>query len=78
MELKSNRSRTLKCHPIRWEDTSENSFGLPEEQEAQLKEAPMQFNLSVNEYGRVHGFFIGNAFFVRWLDPEHALYPRKD
>lgn len=74
-ELLVNRSSTLRCHPIKWEDTSENGFGLPNEE--QLVDTPYQFSLSSNEYGRVHGFFIDEVFYVVWLDPDHLLYPAK-
>jgi hypothetical protein len=70
-----NRSSTLRCHPIKWEDTSENGFGLPNEE--QLVEIPYQFSLSSNKHGRVHGFFIDEVFYIVWLDPEHLLYPAK-
>lgn len=75
-ELLMNRSRTLRCHPIKWENTSENGFGLPNEE--QLVDTPYQFSLSSNEHGRVHGFLIGEVFYVVWLDPRHLLYPAKD
>ena len=72
-ELLANRSRALRFHPIKWEDTSENRFGLPSEE--QLVDIPYQFSLSSNEHGRVHGFFIDEIFYVVWLDPDHLLYP---
>jgi hypothetical protein len=72
-ELLVNRSSSLRCHPIKWEDTSESSFGLPNEE--QLVDTPYQFSLSSNEHGRVHGFFIGEIFYIVWLDPDHLLYP---
>jgi hypothetical protein len=71
-ELLMNRSSSLRCHPIRWEDTSEKGFGLPHEE--QLVDTPYQFSLSSNEHGRVHGFFIDRVFYVVWLDPNHQLY----
>jgi len=75
-ELLINRSSTLRCHPIKWDDTSEkNGFGLPNEE--QLVDTPYQFSLSSNEYGRVHGFFIDQIFYIVWLDPDHLLYPSK-
>ncbi|NJN92221.1 MAG: hypothetical protein HC878_18885 [Leptolyngbyaceae cyanobacterium SL_5_14] len=59
-ELLVNRSSTLRCHPIRWEDTSENGFGLPNEE--QLVDTPYQFSLSSNEHGRgVHPSFVIGA-----------------
>lgn len=74
-ELLVNRSGTLRCHPIKWEDTSENGFGLANEE--QLVDTPYQFSLSSNEHGRVHGFFIDEVFYIVWLDPDHLLYPAK-
>ncbi|MCC5639754.1 hypothetical protein LC593_28790 [Nostoc sp. CHAB 5844] len=75
-ELFMNRSSALRCHPIKWEDTSENGFGLPNEE--QLVDTPYQFSLSSNEHGRVHGFFIDEIFYIVWLDPDHLLYPAND
>ncbi len=74
-ELKGNSSKTLRCHPIDWKDTSENSFGIPNEE--QLVDGPYQFSLSANKHGRVHGFFIEQVFYIVWLDPEHQLYPSR-
>jgi hypothetical protein len=74
-ELLVNRSNTLRCHPIKWEDTSENSFGLPNEE--QLVDTPYQFSISANEHGRVHGFLIDEVFYIVWLDPDHRLYLAK-
>ena len=74
-EVLINRSSTLRCHPIRWEDTNESGFGLPNEE--QLVDTPYQFSLSSNEHGRVHGFFINEVFYIVWLDPNHLLYPAK-
>ncbi|NJR15400.1 MAG: hypothetical protein HC785_06600 [Calothrix sp. CSU_2_0] len=73
--LLNNRSSTLRCHPIKWEGTSENGFGLPNEE--QLVDTPYQFSVSSNEHGRVHGFFIDEVFYIVWLDPDHQLYPAK-
>ena len=74
-ELLMNRSSSLRCHPIKWKETSENGFGLPNEE--QLVDTPYQFSLSSNEYGRVHGFFIDEVFYIVWLDPDHLLYSAK-
>ncbi len=75
-ELLVNRSSTLRCHPIKWEDTSESGFSLPNEE--QLVDTPYQFSLSSNEHGRVHGFFIDEIFYIVWLDRDHLLYPTKN
>ncbi len=74
-ELLSNRSKALRCHPIDWSDTSESGFGIPNEDD--LVDTPYQFSISSNKYGRVHGFFIEEVFYIVWLDPDHKLYPGK-
>lgn len=74
-ELLADRSRTLRCHPIEWKNTSESGFRLPNEE--QLVDIPYQFSLSSNEHGRVHGFFIDEIFYIVWLDPKHLLYLAK-
>jgi hypothetical protein len=74
-EILSNRNAALKTHPIDWEDTSEkNGFPFPKQEE--IVDTPYQFAISRNEYGRVHGFFIYNTFYIVWLDKEHHLYPK--
>ncbi|HRP55877.1 hypothetical protein [Agriterribacter sp.] len=73
LEFTSNRSKTLRSHPIKWQETTENGFGFPMEE--QIVDVPYQFSLSANDKGRVHGFFISNTFYVVWLDKNHALYP---
>lgn len=73
-EILANRSSALRAHPIDWADTSE-----PEgfrHLNSQLRDVTAyQFEISANEHGRVHGFFIDHVFFVVWLDPDHKLYP---
>ncbi|MDB9303254.1 MULTISPECIES: hypothetical protein [Cyanophyceae] len=75
-DLLINRSSSLRCHPIKWEDTSESGFGLPNEE--QLVDTPYQFSFSSNKHGRIHGFFIDEIFYIVWLDPDHLLYPAKN
>ncbi|WP_208420103.1 hypothetical protein [Paraflavitalea devenefica] len=71
-ELLSNRSPSLKAHPINWTDTTESCFGFPKETD--IVDIPYQFSINRNEHGRVHGFFIYNTFYVVWLDKMHNLY----
>lgn len=74
-EIRSNRSKVLRCHPISWEKTTEICFGIRNEE--QIVETPYQFSVSSNEHGRIHGFFIDDIFYIVWLDPEHKLYANK-
>jgi hypothetical protein len=72
-EIVNNRSKSLRCHLIDWKDTTEpNGFGIPNEE--QIVNSPYQFQISSNEHGRVHGFFLENIFYIVWLDPNHNLY----
>ena len=72
-EVINNQSKSLRCHGIVWQNTTEpNGFGIPNE--SALVNMPYQFQISANEYGRVHGFFSENVFYIVWLDPDHNLY----
>ena len=72
-EVINNQSKSLRCHGIVWKNTTEASgFGIPNEDI--LINVPYQFQISANEYGRVHGFFSENIFYIVWLDPDHNLY----
>ena len=73
LELVLNPSTALRCHAIDFAATSETCFGIPRESEVVQK--PLQFSLSANEDGRVHGFMIKNTFYIVWLDKLHELYP---
>ena len=71
-ELKSQYKKTLRNHYIKWDDTTQDGFGILNEE--QLVDRPFQFSISVNEHGRVIGFFIANTFYVVWFDTEHNTY----
>lgn len=71
LELVTNRSPGLRCHTIDWNDVTEDSFGIKNEE---ICNDAYQIALTSNKHGRVHGFFIEDVFYVRWLDPEHNLY----
>ncbi|HOX41196.1 MAG TPA: hypothetical protein PK263_03305 [bacterium] len=67
-------NKTLRCHQTDFSDRSvtEDSFGiLGEDVDADA----WQFGLTVNQHGRVHGYFVENVFYVVWLDPKHELCP---
>jgi len=72
-EFRFSGSDALRCHEIDWVKTSEtNGF---RHLNRQLRDnTPWQFNVSLNAYGRVHGFFINNTFFIVWIDPKPLLY----
>lgn len=75
LEVISTRSRSLRSHPIDFSDpkVSENTFGLSED----LDDCAWQlFVISQGKHGRVYGYFLGDVFYVVWLDPEHELYSK--
>ncbi|HEU4455801.1 MAG TPA: hypothetical protein VFR81_22240 [Longimicrobium sp.] len=71
----STRLPTLRVHRIDFSDprVTERSFNVRAQSDAD--ERAWQFALSANEHGRVHGFLVEDTFYVRWLDPDHNLYP---
>ncbi|MGI9278211.1 MAG: hypothetical protein ACR2PX_01065 [Endozoicomonas sp.] len=72
-EIQQNRSNALRAHPIEWKQTSERK-GFTTLNTQLQGQKPYQFQVSANEHGRIHGFFIGPVFHVVWLDPDHKLY----
>lgn len=73
LDLTVRNSDGLRCHPIDFQndDVTVSGFGNVGEDVA---DDAWQFQISSNEYGRVHGYFVGNIFYVVWLDPKHELY----
>ncbi|MDU1574857.1 MAG: hypothetical protein E6868_16590 [Pantoea sp.] len=72
-EFTSNRSSTLRAHPIDWDGTTE-ADGFSHLNEQFQSYTPYQFSISSNAHGRIHGFIANEIFHVIWLDPEHKLY----
>ncbi|WP_422134967.1 hypothetical protein [Endozoicomonas sp. ALD040] len=73
-EILQNRTSALRAHPIEWKQTSERE-GFATLNEQLQGQRPYQFQISANEHGRIHGFFIDSVFHVVWFDPDHKLYP---
>jgi len=71
MEIITSKSPSLRCHRIDWSGVSEDSFGIINEE---ICDDAYQISVSSNKHGRIHGFFIEDVFYVRWLDPDHILY----
>jgi hypothetical protein len=63
----------LHFHPIQWNETSEPK-GFQKVPSKLKYDNAYQFYITKNKHGRVHGFTIGNTFFVVWIDPHHSLY----
>lgn len=75
----SKYSKALRNHSISFTETSEpEGFSCLN---ATLRHETMgsarQFSIDRTECGRIHGFMVGDVFFVVWYDSEHELYPRK-
>lgn len=75
-EMTIQNYKSLRCHKIDFKDkgVSEETFGVIGQD---VDEDAWQFQLTSNEHGRVHGYFVENTFYVVWLDPEHQLYNGK-
>ena len=74
LEMINMRNKTLRCHPIDFSrrGVTEDTFGVPNDD---ADDNAYQFGVTQGEYGRIHGFFIGNVFYVVWCDPNHRLDP---
>jgi hypothetical protein len=64
----------LRSHTIRFEESSEPD-GFARIRRDLWEGHAWQFSITANAYGRVHGFLVGEKFFVVWLDPAHLLFP---
>lgn len=72
--LDLKRLQSLRHHRIDFknDNVSERYFNnIPEE--AYINSA-YQFSISSNKHGRIHGFYVGDTFYIVWLDPLHELY----
>jgi hypothetical protein len=67
MDLKDH----YRSHLHDW-DTTSYKYNFDDEFLEQVE--CRQFSLSAGT-GRVHGFIVGNRFYIVWLDPHHNLYP---
>ncbi len=75
-ELQNLTGKAGKCHPLKWEETSEKQgFSQLDQQLQDI--LPWQISICANRFGRLHGFFIDSTFYVVWLDHDHRLYPSK-
>lgn len=72
-EMRGSNSKALRCHPITWAATKmPDGFTHLNKQLRDLDAWQVQIEKEL--YGRLHGFFIDDVFFVVWFDPEHSLY----
>lgn len=66
-------------HPIDWGDSKirESCFTILDKKlMEQVKNDCWQLGINSTTF-RIHGFFIGNVFYIVWLDPLHQLYASK-
>lgn len=76
MEFVSKYQKNIRNHKIDWSDTSRATGFVRMKSEHKAAEA-YQFCVDDHNFGRVHGIFVGDVFFVVWLDHNHKLYPGK-
>lgn len=73
-EFTGNYHKSVRNHTHDWSRTS-RPRGFQHLNEQLRAYSGWQFQLSVNEHGRVHGIIIDDTFYVIWLDQDHKLYP---
>lgn len=65
----------LRAHQIKFKEDkrlTESTFGL----DPHLDDDAWQLQICSNKHGRIHGYFVGNVFYIVWFDPDHNLYRR--
>lgn len=69
--------KALRFHIIDFvkHKVSESTLGI-KDPSLMADSSTYQFQLSLNK-GRVIGFVVSNTFYIKWLDPEHNLYPTR-
>lgn len=70
-ELIITHEKTYRCHDHDW-DNLDYRFNFDDEFLNQVD--CRQIRISKSK-GGIHGFLIGNTFYVVWIDPHHNLYP---
>lgn len=70
-ELIITHEKIYRCHEHDW-DNLDYSFNFDDEFLKQID--CRQIRISKSK-GGIHGFLIGNTFYVVWIDPHHNLYP---
>jgi hypothetical protein len=65
---------SLRFHQIDWTQTTRTDGFQNLNRTIREQIVPVQFSVSANDHGRVHGFMNANVFYIIWLDPTHALY----
>ena len=71
-ELIHDQSDGTRCHQIEWDGTCAKK-GFMCLRNPQLRDM-VPYQVSIGGKKRAHGFFVGNCFYVVWLDPDHLLY----
>lgn len=74
-ELRNNHSNSLRFHKIDFKSKGVSEIGFGINSQLDIDENSYQFQISSNEYGRVHGFLIDTTFYIVWLDRSHKLFP---
>ena len=70
-ELIITHEKIYRCHNHNW-DNLDYRFNFDDEFLNQVD--CRQIRISKSK-GGIHGFLIGNTFYVVWIDPHHNLYP---
>lgn len=69
-EVRSTRQTRYDPHPYTWESCN-FKFNFDEESLKQFDAFQLRLDKS---NGRIHGFLVGNIYYIYWLDPHHNMY----
>lgn len=69
-EGRNTRQKKYDPHPYDW-DRCNFQFDFDKESLKQFDAFQMRLDKS---NGRIHGFLVGNIYYIYWLDPHHNMY----
>lgn len=69
-QVREERQKKYDPHPYTWEKCN-YKFKFDEESLKQFEAFQLRLDKS---NGRIHGFLVGNIYYVYWLDPHHNMF----
>jgi len=70
IEIQQNYNKTYDPHKHEWDKVN---FRFEFDEQTLEQYEGIQIRISKSK-GRIHGFRVGNVFYIYWLDPHHNMY----
>jgi len=69
-EVRNTRQAKYDPHPYTWKSCN-YTFNFDPKSLEQFEAFQLRLDKS---HGRIHGFLVGNIYYIYWLDPHHNMY----